>query len=115
MTLSRCMNALGLLAAPRAWSTNAARSGEAQLRRGIIASVDDACRETSGADGPVELVTGFAPPGLSEPLHRLKESARAWSEGPPPPALVALARQVLKALGVPEPQDGWDSFDVDDR
>lgn len=115
MSLSRCMNALGLLAAPKAWASSTERSGEATLRRGVVESIDEAWREVASVSTPVEVVTGLVPPDLVESLGRLRAATTEWSGGAPPSRLVALARRCLTALGVPEPDDGWELFDADDR
>lgn len=108
------MNALGLLAAPKAWATAAERTEEALLRQGVVECIDESWRELSVAEGPVELVTGGATPLVVEPLGRIKEAAESWSERAPSAQLVDLARACLTALGVPEPDDGWEHFNVDD-
>ena len=115
MVLSRSLNALGLLAAPKAWNEAAARSGGADLRRGIVESVDEAAAALANV-GDVELVTGPADTSaIAEPLARVREICQEqWRTGPPPEELVGLARSCLALLGVPEPAEGWDTFAPDD-
>ncbi len=119
MVLSRCINALGLLASPLAWSKIATRSGADDLREGIIESLDQAHlalealspeRETEAS---AELVTGAPGPRTSELLGELMECSGGWEVSDPPQKLVVLAQSCLAELGVPEPDGGWECFAPD--
>lgn len=112
VALSRCLNALGLLAAPRAWA--AANPGGEALRAGIAESLRAAHEAVGALDEVVETVTGpFDRERLLGLLGQLEHEASRWTAGPPPEPMVDLARRALAEMSIPEPEGGWERFEPD--
>jgi hypothetical protein len=119
--LSLGLNALGLLAAPKAWSEATRGGAREDLRAGLIASLEQVRSTIELLDGgasdaePIPFLTGPVDvAALSPHLTELTARMQTWTSGPPSDELVARARACLELLGAPEPETGWDTFAPDD-
>lgn len=109
--LGECMDALALVASPRAFE----RAHQKMGRDGVHRYVDERIRRAldwieahaeAGGEVDERLVEQALPL-----LERLRGMVRTWPFGTSPPrALVECSRAALLALGMPPP-DSWDSFE----
>lgn len=98
--LSQALNALGLLAAPRAWDQwNPGIDKLAAVREALVA-LGTGDEFASGA--------GTMPEGFVDELARFADAL--GGEGPTAEQVTG-ARSLLSHAGIPEPAGGWDAFD----
>jgi len=106
------VNLIAALASPKVAHKWVAQGGLGSLHEASIAALDTwftTARALGGPASPDTEGSQFPYPLLT----RLRsELAAAHDERIPGEAIVALSREVLAALGVPEPDGGWDAFDI---
>jgi hypothetical protein len=113
-TLAKCiselMNLCAFLAAPRIRASAAEGAGRG-VRAEMIDMIDRVERAWSKR-GP-RVWSSISLDNFVSVLPALRVEIAAWTGGEPGPALVALARDTVRTLQVPDPQGGWDAFDPD--
>lgn len=116
LVLSKCMNALGQLAAPKAWESSQKHVETKELKQGIIDTLNETIGALEKSQSTIEFVTGpIDRDSAMVLLQDMLERTLKWKDGPVPSELVDKARSGLELFGVPEPEKGgWDSYNPED-
>lgn len=101
--LADVLNVAGLLAAPRVLAKVFRRGNKKPARQELLKVLEDAVKVFGSSAGSAELV---------EALCELRGGIAMWEpRSPAPKPIVEAARDVLRALEVPEPDEGWDRWE----
>ncbi len=98
MRVSRCMNLLGGLAAPRVFPILLEELSPEELRQHIVEAI-------------VQLEEVMAGVGRVAALSPVRDALAEQELSPPSGELVAAARAALAEFGIPEPPEGWDNWE----
>lgn len=101
--LAGALNVAGLLAAPRVFEKVLCDNREKPTIESLSRVLDEAIGAFGSSASDVNVVSA---------LSKLRDKLSTWAlDAAPPQGIVDAARDVLKALDVPEPAQGWDRWE----